>query len=205
MKKKGSLLLAALTVLTLAACDDNGGANGAAGATREGWSLMLAEDNFENYTLLQTIDTIVGVEEVGTRQTNIMNVTADAVRIDATIVQEDGQTVHRTQTFTGEQATLYKANFSEVFLTLLDAYEKYEYDAVEDCYTVAETIVVEFTEDSVWESYVMQEGKVVVEDGKFSSFTCVVDWTSVEGDEAPVTVKYAMKWEFSNYGTTVIE
>ncbi len=172
------------------------------------WSNALAVDNFTNYTLVQTITTMEGVEELGNAQTVTAKITEDTVCLSGVIITGENEEIPWTDTFTGADAVLYKTNYQKVFLALLQDYENYAYDAATDCYRVQSAVTATFDEESFTEVYVMEQGTVSFDtEGKLLFFECVTDWTVSykSDDEAPTTARYTMCWAFSDYGVTVAE
>ena len=118
----------------------------------------------------------------------------------------------------GEIAEAQKLQYSQVFMTLLEDYKNFTYDADTNTYKVMTNVKVEkvlkavsFSPDGSVTTFdlptvlEMREAEVTVSsDGKLIKFVCDYSQTM---DMYGTTMVTAGKttWTFSDYGTTVIE
>lgn len=182
-----------------AACEDEQKPAAGAGVSEEKWEAMLAEENFENYTLTQSGYVVYEGADIdgGIQQDAVVKFADDKVQL---IMELDGELATEI-VYTGEEATLQRSTYTQVFMALLDAYESYTYDAASDVYKVNEKVTVELTVYDMPVVIVMEEGQVKLsDDGRIVDFTC--DYTQTTNG---ILMTTEMHWTFSDYGTTVID
>jgi len=231
MKKVFLMLLAILVCMSLlcslVACDKDGD-NGETGDSKENtennngaiskdnWNTMVAAANFENYTLdlqgsmstYQNGELVVEAYPVHT----IYRATKDAVEMVLVFDDEEGEDF--SMVLTGEDATTYKLEVSEIFLAILKNYDNFTYDANSKEYTIKDTTInTEVTaivdgkaaSQKTPVTIVVKEGTATVsEDGKIAKLVCDYSQTmTTEGGETMVTGKTT--WTFSDYGKTVVK
>lgn len=187
-----------------------------AGLSEEKWNTMLSDANFENYTLTMEgtmTATDQGMPDTTSNVKSIIKMTEDKMALD--ILNDD---ILGDLLFDGEIAEAQKIQYSQVFMTLLEDYKNFTYDAETDTYKVTTNVRIEkvlkgiiiengetptlFDIPTVLE---MREAEVTVSgDGKLLKFVCDYSQTmDVGGGE--MSFSGITTWTFSDYGTTVIE
>ena len=234
MKKILILMLVALMIVSLVACDDStvetpstDGTTTAADTTTAApsqglaapeWSNMLSASSFDNYTVTYEGRMTVLPENVTADIKQVYKVTADKVAIeillDTSSPDEEDSLV---DVFDGEIAQSQKQQCEQLFTLMLSNRESFEYDAETDTYQITETIRIEETLKGI--SYIdgikqefecptvieMRDGEVSVsEDGKLMKFTCDYSQTMDLHGQLTTIIGHTT-WTFSDYGTTVID
>ena len=225
MKKVFLMLLAILVCVsllsTLVACDKGDDKDGESkteessnngGVSEDKWNAMVADANFENYTLdlqgsmstYQNGELVVEAYPVHT----IYRATKDAVEV---VLVVDGQEF--PMVLTGDDAVTYKHEVSDIFLAILENYDNFTYDATSKEYTIKNTTIDtevtaivdgEAANEKTPVKIVVKEGKATVSaDGKIAKLVCDYSQTMTVGG-AETTVTGSTTWTFSNYGTTAI-
>ena len=183
------------------------------GVTKEEWNSMIADHNFENYTLMQE-GHIIQDDETESIQTGTVKITKDKVSIDMTITQlkvlgeEANQTFPMKEVFSGEMATMQKGSYEDVFRALIAEYESFVWDAEKKLYKNPKDLKISFPAgDGVTAEILMTNGEVKLdENGKLLEFAAKFDQEIKDADGTKLaTIKADMKWAFSAFGTTVIE
>ncbi len=178
---------------------ENGGSSD--GLTQTEWNAMFAAEALSNCTIVQTATAVQQPENIRSHQVNTHKFADNKVETHVLIKPEEEDEISFSNVWTGEEAADMKRAHVELFTALLNEYECFEYDTTQDVYNVTETASVDLSLDD--ESFIveMSEGQVRVSaDGKLVKFSCKYVQTTEYG------VVYAdMVWEFSDYGTTVID
>ncbi len=170
------------------------------GLSREDWEEAIADDNFDNVTILAEAPN----SENG-RETQTVKLTADKVYRTATImINGTPKTVHKV--FTGSDADFQRDMFLQVILSVLDERDNFEYDSENQVYLSKNAIKKEITiDDERVDKVTMTNGKVKFDaKGNLIYFECtltesVYNGETLEGGHTTDTV-----WTFKDYGTTVI-
>ena len=171
-----------------------------AGVSENDWNEMLANPNFENYTLTQS--QYVVYEGTGMQQDCIFKVAGDKASVTMTL---DGSTLD-TIVYTGEEAAAQKSSYEQIFRALLADFENFTYDKEENVYKTTSTITVEVPMEiyGITATIVMENAKVQLsDDGKLLNLECDYTQTTVTPDDTVVAETEAV-WSFSDYGTTVV-
>lgn len=174
--------------------------------TEEEWNAAMAEVSFENYTLKQSgTVTYHDVEEMGVVDTSCnIRITKEKFAVQ---IKLDGEEVG-TMVYGGEHAIQQKKSYEEVFRALLNDYENFEYDAEQMVFvnkgTVSTTVSIE--QQGVTAHVTMTSGKATFDDrGRLVFFECEYSQTTSLPNGESVLITSNINWEFSNYGTTVID
>ncbi len=179
---------------------DSGENSNEVGVTRAEWDEMLKEDAFVNCTIKQT--SIVYETENATTGQNQLAILRLVNGEVAVYIEVEGSVVV-DRVFTGAEGEEMTAGYCDIAFALLNKYESFAYDAQEDAYEVTETVSVTVTANGTPCNVIMEEGKATIsKEGRLTSFTCKM--TEVIPDEE-IVIYADITWEFSNYGTTVIE
>ena len=234
MKKILILMLVALMIVSLVACDDStvetpstDGTTTAADTTTAApsqglaapeWSNMLSAANFENYTVTYTGRMTVVEENVTSDVNQIVRVAGGRMELVIFMSDEDSSDEEFfSDVYEGDIAKSQKQELEQVFLLMLSKRDAFKYDAESDTYLVTETITIE--ETMVGISYIdgipqefdcptvieMRNGEVSVsEDGKLMKFTCDYSQTMDLHGQLTTIIGHTT-WTFSDYGTTVID
>lgn len=208
MKKFLSLILASCLCFALAlffvSCDSEEEASGgkeATGISAEEWEAMLAEANFDNYTL--TENQKVTYENVTMQQDAVFKVAGDKASVDLKV---DGQQMDILY-YAGEEAAMQKQAYEQIYRALLAEYDHYAYDKDTQFYVLKNEVTVEIPMDlyDASISIVMKDAKVKLsEDGKVLNFECnFTQATTTQGQTIMASAEAV--WTFSDYGTTVVE
>ena len=234
MKKILILMLVALMIVSLVACDDStvetpstDGTTTAADTTTAApsqglstpeWSDMLSAASFENYTVTYEGRMTVLPENVTSDVKQICKITSDKVSIEIFIDTGDSFDEDTfVDVYDGNIAQSQKQQCEQIFLLMLSKRDAFTYDAETNTYLVTETLRIE--ETMVGISYVegvpqefecptvieMRNGVVSVsEDGKLMKFVC--DYSQTLNLPGQSITQYGnTSWTFSDYGTTVID
>lgn len=220
MKKALSLLLIAfILIATLASCNEtteqpSGESNEPttqpteteAGITKEEWQAAIADEKFDNVTILFDVDYVDGDNAVGAADhEQTLKICGGKVYRTATML---GDTF--SMYFTDEMAVSQRKMFLDIFLALLAEKDNYEYDAETKTYVAPEKIsVTVYPSEGTSDLVEMEEGVVKFDDnGRLVSFSCKLKETATttyEGQTNTVTLPLSdTTWTFSNYGTTEI-
>lgn len=172
--------------------------------TKAQWEAMLDKSNFDNYTLSQLQNTNSDV--LVRKDLSVFKVTTDKVEIDTYWDDE----LQREDVFTGAEAVEQKKVASDVFIPLLSDFDNFVYNEEKECYTNVNPISNEVTTFQsgleVKIIMVLEHLTVNVKDGKLVG-------AEYDGTYTTIVVAYDMTvnatidgtWEFTNYGTTVID
>ena len=175
-----------------------------AAMTKAQWEAMLDKSNFDNYTLSQLQNTNSDV--LVRKDLSVFKVTADKVEIDTYWDDE----LQREDVFTGAEAVEQKKVASDVFIPLLSDFDNFVFNEEKECYTNVNPISNEVTTFQsgleVKIIMVLEHLTINVKDGKLVG-------AEYDGTYTTIVVAYDMTvnatidgtWEFTNYGTTVIE
>ena len=176
--------------------------------TKAQWEAMINKSNFDNYTL--TENQIMkgdylpgGIQKVGA----VFRVASGNVEIDT--YQDD--VLIGTKKFTGAEAVEQKEVSFEVFYPILGDFDKLNYNTDLGCYTNIETITTEVTTEQmgleVKVVLVIENIKIWVSNNRIVSAAYNGSHTTtVTGmPSATATATIDGTWEFTNYGTTVID
>ena len=208
MKKLLSILMAVSllfsAMLILSACNENEGGEG--GITESDWKAMIAEPNFENYTLHQKARINYGGGMIYNEDA-IVKFTKDLMTIEESGDQDFYEEL------VGEELAEQRGAYEDVFRALLADFDNYTYDEESGTYKSASTVTVELEMtpeglDGVLTAKItMKDGVVTLtEDGKLEKFTCNFKQEMDIPGVGPMTVTTeSMEWSFSDYGTTVAE
>lgn len=204
MKKILILILAALILVSLVACDDSSvnipGADGVTtpaddtttlpddtttaepsqGISTPEWNGMLSAANFENYTVtLEGMMTVVqpGQENVTSNVKQIVKIADDKMQLEIFASDADSSAEDSMkQVFVEEIAAEQKQQNEWLFLTLLAKRESFVYDPETNTYSITETIRIEETVKGI---------SIDPETGVPQSFDCPV---VIEMREGVVTI-----------------
>ena len=172
--------------------------------TKAQWEAVLDKSNFDNYTLSQLQNTNSDV--LVRKDLSVFKVTSGKVEIDTYWDDE----LQRKDVFTGADADEQKKVAMDVFLPILVDFDNFVYNNDKDCYTNVNPISNEVTTEQsgleVKIVMVLEHLTVKVKDGKLS-------YAEYDGTYTTIVVAYNMTvnatidgtWEFTNYGTTVID
>ena len=169
------------------------------GVTEDGWADMIATPSFENYSLHQSSK--MEYEGSTMLRQDFIKVTKDKMSV------EMREPHNETLVYTGAEAIMQKNSYEEVFLALLADYDKYTYDAEKKVYKNPNpvSVSIDMPMYNASASITMTNGEVSLsEDGKLLKFECDYTQTTVT-ERGTSTIRTYITWEFSDYGTTVIE
>lgn len=200
------------------ACAVCGASADAALPDEQVWQAAIAEQKFENVTINYAVEMIsmkqnfngVLTEEqvAGVHQDHIIKVTADKIyrKMTGNMPGSDTPSVH-DNTFTGEQAVMQRKLFFETFFALLSEKDNFVYDAEEGVYIAPASVSVTIEQgegSSVQET--MTNGKLKIDaNGNIEWFYCTLNEKMLSDGEIYTDGVANITWNFSNYGTTVIE
>ena len=185
------------------------------GVSEEKWNLMIADHNFENYTLTQDTYT---VQDDGTesQQNATIKITPDKIKLSGTVtmIKQLGEIIANPQPTNmstvvtdAETVAMFKDGYEQIFRALLKEYESFVWDDEKKVYIAPNGISVNIeTSEGTYSSIVMASGEVKLDaDGRLVEFKA--DFTQVVPDPSGTTLTVNAKttWGFSDYGTTVIE
>lgn len=169
--------------------------------SREQWALMLADSNFENYTLTQSQ---YGVYEgTGMQQDTIFKSVADKAFVSITV---DGALLQEL-TYTGEEAIAQKNSYKLLFQAMIEEYDNFSYDKVSNTYKNTTEFSVNIPMDVYNASLSMTVKDIAVtvgEDQKMQKIECSYIQNTLT-PEGVARTDITGTWLFSDYGTTVIE
>ncbi|MBQ8345565.1 MAG: hypothetical protein IJY42_04800 [Clostridia bacterium] len=197
-----------------------------AGISKSKWDTMLSAANFENYTLttegVMTVTSATNSFPASTsRVKTICNMTADKMALQLFAADENAQITDSNaeiMVYDGEIAKAQKVQYAQLFLTVLEGYEHFVYDAETQTYKITETITIQKNLESVVvggdDSVSTMEVPAVIviknaeatlsADGKILKLVC--DYSqAMEMNNDTVTTSGLTTWIFTDYGTTVIE
>ena len=193
-----SLLFSAMLLMT--SCNESGVDEG--GFTENDWQAMIAEPNFENYTLHQVARLNYGGGMVYDEDV-VVKFTKDKMT-----VEESGD-LGFYEEFVDEELAEQRGAYEDVFRALLADFDNYTYDKQTGTYKSSSTVTVELelSTEGLTATVTMENGEVhLTEDGKLEKFTCSFTQDMTIPDYGAMTITTeSMAWPFSNYGTTVIE
>ena len=216
MKKLLALFMLLAVLATMVACNDEEEPAGPADVGAEGWAAMLAEDKFSNYsfTMSGTMTSTQGGESYTSYAKETVKFANNKVAIG--FFEDENDTEADWQTLDGELAAAQRVQMTQIFMTLLEEYARYAYDANTNSYKLANTVTI----DTVLKGFMMDEhgnispmdvpaviemrnGEVFLsDDGRLVKFVC--DYSQkMNGDQ--VSISGITTWEFFDYGTTVVE
>lgn len=189
--------------------------------TKTEWNAMISEVNFENYTLDMTgrMTTYQGGVEVSVSDVNeTIKVTSDKILIHVNAADTNSSaTAEEDALFEGDLAQSQKNQFSWLFLTMLEQFDRFSFDAETTTYKLKNQVHIEDVMEGVlmsgdhYETFDvptkidMRNAEVTIsKDGKLLKFVCDYSQEMEMGSGIIVTVSGETTWAFSNYGTTVI-
>lgn len=183
------------------------------------WMDMIDDSVFENYTcMMEGVMTVTqnGANEGTTAVKEMIRVTEEKMASD---IYADGEYVE-TIVVDGDTAAAQKEQSAQIFKTLLAEYDSFSYDAQTNTYKVTATVKIETVLKSL--TYDLESGQMVTadvpaviemheaeltltEDGKLSTFVCDYSQTMTMVAGFSVTTSGRVTWNFSDFGTTVID
>ena len=173
--------------------------------TKEEWQEAIAEERFDNITILYDIsytDSTSGMAGSSKQTVKI----CDGKVFRSNLSGENALYMY----FTDDEAVAQRKMFLDVFLALLAERDNYVYDAESDSYKAPKTISVTVSPAPGRSEFVKMDDGVVKfdKDGRLVSFTCKISETITYSDGGLMqTVELPTAnsvWTFSNYGSTVI-
>ncbi len=190
------------------------------GVSKDKWLSMLADSNFDNYTLkLEGTMTATSPNGNATSKVKETIKIADGKMHIEMFAADENSTASDSHTMLleGELAEMQKIQNSQIFMTLLKEYESFEYDEATKTYKVPQTVSIDTVLKGIsmsGDEYVsfdapskleMREAEVTLsEDGKLIKFVCDYSQIMTMGEDGTTSVSGVTTWEFSDYGTTVI-
>ena len=198
----------------------------------EKWELSIDESAFDNVTISFTFthadltveglddamnpDQIIGnlTENQPAKQIQILKIADGKVYRKITGIDKDGKEMFTfDETFEGEDATLQRKLFTDMFIAAIEDYSKYTFDAETALYVNAGPITTS-SEEHVTET--MTDLKVKFDsEARLAYFANhhveSIDYGKINSDVPVVSGTYKINiigdivWTYSDYGTTVID
>ena len=182
------------------------------GVSEDTWNSMISDDIFANYTVeMKGLMTAYfnGTSQGESDAHAIYHITNDAIEF---VIMDQGEPVG-SMVLEGNDAISQKYEFSIIFRSILNEYDKFVYDPETDEYLIDDaTINVDahvvtngvLSEDTIPVVIEVKNGKASFsEDDKIAKLVC--DYTQTMTQNGGTTkVTGVVSWTFSDFGTTVI-
>ena len=182
------------------------------GVSEEKWESMVSDDIFANYTVEMKglMTAYVNGNSQGESDAHaIYHITTDSIEF---VIMDQGEPAG-SMVLVGEDAVAQKYEFSIIFRSILNEYDKFVYDPETDEYLIDDaTINVNahvvtngvLSDDTIPVVIEVKDGKASFsEDGKIAKLVC--DYTQTMTQNGGTTkVTGVVTWTFSDFGTTVI-
>ena len=179
------------------------------------WSNMLSETTFENFTL--NFSGVMTLTQEGMGEPVSADVSQE-IKFTKDKLQITNKGENDSMVIEGEGAAVQREQVVQVFMVILEKYEYYVFDEETKTYKIPETVTIDTTLKAVTSdgenntttfdvpaTIVIREAEAKIsDDGKLLTLVCDFTQTMDLGG-ATNSASGKTTWEFSNYGTTVIE